>query len=197
MKWRYFAPDNDDAKNPMRKLSQAERDDIRTAMITIVTSEASVRCLACVCSASAAYQMASTYTQEDLYHGAYKPVTERFQYYLQDLSKAVGAKQYGIIVADHRGRQDDARLRGHHQKLLYATGDFISKYDLLVEGLFLEPSNLSVGIQFADLVAGSIWRKFERNDTRWYDLVEPAIRRGPAGTVDGYGLVIFPKYNWR
>jgi hypothetical protein len=136
-------------------------------------------------------------TQEDLYHGTYKPVTERFQYYLQDMSRIVGSAQYGIVVADHRGQQDDKRLRGHHQKLLHSSGEFTSTYKNLIEGLFLEPSNLSVGIQLADLVAGSVWRKFEREDSTWYDLLAPSIRRGLNGSVDGYGIVRFPKKNWR
>lgn len=126
IKWRYFSPDNDDAKNPMRKMDHEIRNTIRRDLIRIITSQSSVRTLACVCSAPAAYEMASINTQDDLYHGTYKPVTERFQYYLQDLTKAVGAPQLGIIVADHRGNQDDRRLRSHHQKLLHSTGEFIS-----------------------------------------------------------------------
>jgi hypothetical protein len=63
--------------------------------------------------------------------------------------------------------------------------------------LFLEPSNQSVGIQLADLVAGAVWRKFERNDTAWYDLIEPSIRRSAGGSVDGHGIVKFPKKTWR
>ncbi|MHB1220303.1 MAG: DUF3800 domain-containing protein [Alphaproteobacteria bacterium] len=106
---------------------------------------------------AAAYEMDSINTQEDLYHGTYKPITERFQYYLQDESRLVGTKQFGIVVADHRGNQDDKRLRGHHQKLLHSTGGFTSEYKNLIEGLFLEPSNLSMGVQLADLVAGAVW----------------------------------------
>ena len=178
-------------------MDQETRNTIRKEMIRIVTSESSLTTLACVCSAAAAYEMASINTQEDLYHGTFKPVTERFQYYLQDLSRTVGANQLGIIIADHRGQQDDKRLRGHHQKLLHSTGEFISRYDNLVEGLFLEPSNLSVGIQLADIIAGSIWRNFERQDSTWYDLIEPSIRRNTTGSVEGHGIVKFPKTTWR
>jgi hypothetical protein len=149
--------------------------------------------MACVCSAEAAYAMRSINTQDDLYHASYKPITERFQYHLQDLSKSIGRKEYGIVVGDHRGQQDDKRLRGHHQKLLHSTGEFISKYDHLIEGLFLEPSHLSVGIQLADLVAGAVWRKYERQDDRWFRLLESTLRRGPNGETEGYGIVKMPK----
>lgn len=197
IKWRYFSPHNGDSKNPMRNLSHAIRNDIRKNLIKIITSEPSVKTLACICSVAAAYEMDSINTQEDLYHGTYKPITERFQYYLQDETRLAGTKQFGIVVADHRGNQDDKRLRGHHQKLLHSTGGFTSEYKNLIEGLFLEPSNLSVGIQLADLVAGAVWRKFERGDTAWYDLLLPSIRCNRAGSVDGHGIVKFPRMNWR
>lgn len=121
--------------------------------------------------------MQSVNTQEDIYSLAYKGVTERFQYYLQDLSKASARKEYGIIVYDHRGPADDKALRGEHQKLTYSTGQFISKYENLVETLFLAPSHISIGVQLADMVAGAIWRKYERDDEEWFNHVEPTLRR--------------------
>lgn len=56
---------------------------------------------------------------------------------------------------------------------------------------------MSVGLQLADMVAGSIWRKFERSDDRYYKLIESAVRRGPAGNADGYGIVKVPKVGWK
>jgi Protein of unknown function (DUF3800) len=135
-------------------------------------------------------------SQDDLYHGTYKPMTERFQYYLQDVSKQNAQKKFGIIVADHRGQADDRRLRSHHQKLLYASSPTISTYRNLIEGLFLEPSNLSLGIQLADMVAGAVWHMHERGNDKWYQQILPAMRKGPDGKVDGYGLIKFPKKNW-
>jgi Protein of unknown function (DUF3800) len=197
IKWRYFAPGNDDLGNPMKGLDQVARNQIRTDMIKIITSESSIKTLGCICSAAAAYEIPSNRTPADLYHATYKPLTERFQYYLQDVSRSLGVKQFGIIVADHRGKQEDTRLRSHHQKLLYAKAEYISKYGNLIEGLFLQPSNLSVGIQFADLVAGAIWRKFERGDATWFDLLLPSIRKSTAGSIEGHGIVKYPKENWR
>jgi hypothetical protein len=115
---------------------------------------------------------------------------------LQDLSKANKKTEYGIVVTDHRGAEDDRRFRLHHQKLLYSSGKSISNYRNLIEGLFVHPSNMSVGIQLADLVAGAVWRRFERNDGRWYQMAEPSFRRSSKGVVDGYGLVRFPKEGW-
>jgi hypothetical protein len=189
IKWRHFAPDNDDLKNPMRKLPQGERDEISRPRHRITS-------IAAVCSAAAAYEIGSVDTQEDIYHLTYKVLTERFQYYLQDRSTRSNA-EFGIVVCDHRGAQDDKRLRAHHQMLMYASSSYMSSYKNLVESLFLQPSHQSIGIQLADLVAGAVWRKFERQDDRFYDLVEPTLRRSRTGQVMGYGLAKVPKAGWQ
>lgn len=193
LKWRYFSPDNHDERNPVKNLDREKKDEIRTGIYNIIASDSSIKTIACVCSVEAAYKMHSVNEQSDVYNLTYKGITERFQYYLQDLRKTVGRQEYGIIVGDHRGKDDDKNLRGHHQKLLHATADFISRYNNLIEGLFLEPSHLSIGIQLADIVAGAVWRKFERNDDRWYRLLEPTLRRSPTGEVSGYGIIKMPK----
>jgi hypothetical protein len=82
LKWRYFAPGNDDDANPMRKLSQPERDSVREEIYHIITNHRSVRFIVCVASVEAAFALPSIQAREDLYLGTYKPVSERFQYYL-------------------------------------------------------------------------------------------------------------------
>jgi len=87
LKWRYFAPGNDDERNPMWKLGQEERNSIREEVYRIICDHKSVRTLACVASVKAAFELPSVRTRDELYLGTYKPVSERFQYYLQDLSR--------------------------------------------------------------------------------------------------------------
>jgi hypothetical protein len=82
LKWRFFAPHNDDATNPMFGWTQAKKNDFRTEVFGIITSDKSVRIVAGVCEATAAYKMISVNEQEDIYFGTYKVVTERFQYLL-------------------------------------------------------------------------------------------------------------------
>jgi len=192
IKWRYFAPNNTEPLNPMRALPQAERDAIREDIYKLMASETAVRTLACVSSRQAAYAMASINTQDDVYHATFKPVTERFQYHLQDVSKITGRKEFGIVVGDHRGASDDKRLRAHHEKLLHSSSGNTSKYANLIEGLFIHPSNLSIGIQLADMVAGAVWRKYERNDDKYYQLLKPSLRKSAAGKELGFGVVHFP-----
>ena len=197
LKGRYFAPGNDGAKNPLRRTDQSKRDEVRSDVHRATRAEASVRSMACVCSAAAAYAMQPINTRDGLYQATYEPITERFQRHLQDLSRRLGREEHGTVVSDHRGRKGDKRPRGHHQKLLRSTGEFASKCDDPIEGLSLEPSHLGVGIRLADLIAGAAWRKHERQDSRWYDLPEPSLRRGPRGEVEGYGSVKMPKSGWR
>lgn len=197
LKWRYFAPSNTDALNPMRALDQAARNLIRDDVYKLINSAGSITTLACVVSHAAAYEMPSVNCQDDIYHLGYKGLTERFQYHLQGVSTSAGRKEYGIIVADHRGTNDDRMLRQVHQKLLHAKSPTISTYKNLIEGLFLEPSHMSVGIQLADLVAGAVWRKFERDDDTWFNALEPTLRRDSKGCVDGWGIVKAPTKSWR
>ena len=52
---------------------------------------------------------------------------------------------------------------------------------------------MSVGIQLADMVAGAVWRFYEKNDNRWLDLIKPAFRTDKQGIIDGFGVARFPK----
>lgn len=63
----------------------------------------------------------------------------------------------------------------------------------MIEGLFIAPSHLSVGIQFADMVAGAVLRAFRAQDKRFAAQTKPAFRTSPKGKIDGDGLVKFPK----
>ena len=197
LKWRYFAVANDDDANPMRRLNQEQRNEIRAEIYEIICSVKSIKAMACVACIEAAFKMPSCTCSDELYHYTYKPLSERFQYYLQDLTRTVGRTETGIIIADHRGTKADNRFRIAHERLLRRRGDYCSAYPNLIESLFFQPSDLSLGVQLADMIAGAVWRKFEKDDDFFYRQIEPAIRKGPRGTVDGYGIIKFPKSTWR
>ena len=198
VKWRYFAPKNDDSRNPMREWSPSQRNDFREAFFRILRAEDSVRIIAGVCDSNIAYSQLSTVnSQEDIYFHTYKVVTERFQYFLQDVSKLRNQRASGIIVADHRNDPQDHRMREQHERLVRETRQYTTNYKHFVESIFLAPSHMSVGIQFADMVAGAIWRFHEYDDGRWIDHIRGSFRTNPNGAViDGYGLARFPKQGW-
>lgn len=197
VKWRYFAPKNDDADNPMRDWDQERRNDFREKVFSIVTGTRSCKIIACISESPTAYCLGNVNTQDDLYFRTYKPVTERFQYLLQDITRTSGRDSYGMIVADHRGRGDDDRMRHQHERLIRETGQYSSNYENFVEGLFFAPSHLSVGIQLVDMVAGAIWRAQTHSDLTWFDRLKPSFRASATGKIDGFGLARFPKGNWQ
>lgn len=196
IKWRFFAPGNKDSVNSLAHLNTADRNKVRSKIFNILTARKSIKIIAVVTSVEAAYDLPAVNTADELYQFSYKPMTERFQYFLQDMERDTGQSVNGIIVCDHRGPKDDKRLQALHQRLLHKDGVYSSSYKNLIEGLFIAPSHWSVGIQLADLVAGAIYRKFERDDDRFFDQIKDTFRTGPGGVLDGYGLVRVPKAGW-
>ena len=192
VKWRFFAPNNTDDDNPMRDWDQPRRNTFRDQVFRIISDQRSIKLLACVCSCADAYKIPSINTQDDLYFRTYKPITERFQYFLQDISREVGSKISGLIVADHRGSHDDSKMRLQHERLVREVNKYTSTYTHFVEGLFFAPSHMSVGVQLADMVAGATWRKYERDDSAFFNQIRKSFRCKPNGDINGYGLVRFP-----
>lgn len=196
LKWRFFAPNNFDATNPMATWDQDKRNAFREDAFRIITGDRSMKIVAGVCDAPLAYQLPDVADQADIYFGTYKVVTERFQYYLQDIGRSSGTTFHGLVVADHRGRDDDKTFRLQHQRLIYQNGPNTTTYKNLVEGLFLAPSHMSVGLQLVDLVAGAIWRRFDAGDRRWFDILKANFRTDRDGKLDGYGIVRYPRRGW-
>jgi Protein of unknown function (DUF3800) len=197
VKWRFFAPKNDDDENPMKGWEQAKRNIFREHVFSIITETKSCKIIACVSEAPTAYELGNVNSQNDLYFRTYKPITERFQYLLQGITTESGRDSYGLIVADHRGRGDDDLMRKQHERLVREEGKYTSTYNNLIEGLFFSPSHMSVGIQLVDMVAGAIWRAQSQNDRTWFDKIRPSIRSSSAGIIDGYGIIRFPKAGWK
>ena len=199
IKWRYFSPKNDDSTNPMLHLTLEERATLRTDIFGLIASNPKIKLICIITSVKAAFDLPSIKDDIDLYEFTYKPASERFQYYLQDLSKVTHKKELGIIICDQRNNLYDKRLVNMHQKLLTVDqADRYSYYPNLVEGLFMAPSHFSVGIQLADLVAGAVYRYYEKNDKTFVSLIKSSFRTSPDGKkVVGYGIIKHPKTSWR
>lgn len=196
VKWRYFAPKNKDASNPMLGWQPDRKEEFRRAVFKIVTETKSLRIIAGVCDAPLAYGLGNVNHQEDIYFGTYKVVTERFQYLLQDISRDSGRETSGIIVADQRNGYQDQKMREQHERLVREVSRYTSTYTCFIESIFFSPSHMSVGIQLADMVAGAIWRYHEHDDSTWLDLIKTAFRTNRHGTIDGFGVARFPKRGW-
>lgn len=127
-------------------------------------------------------------TAERTYGTALMFVSERFHHLLD------AEDELGLVVADSRHREDDASLRRYFGALK-ETGTPYMKLDRIVEGLFLGPSHVSVGLQCADLIV-SITAAAERGSglARGYlKKLLPRFATHPAtGELDGVGIKRFP-----
>jgi len=197
VKWRYFGPQNSDAENSVAHLDQDARNSFRRQMYEILTKRNSIKIMYSVCSVAAAYEKPWVNTQDDLYFETYKPLSERFQYFLQDISREIGAVQLGIVVADHQGRKQDDSLRHEHHRMVREDIMFTSDFKNYVETIFLTPSHQSVGIQFADMVAGAINRRYMSEDRTFYDMIQGSLRRSVDGRLIGFGEIRVPRQGWR
>ena len=190
LKGRYFSPENTDKDNPMRTLNAAARKALSLDFAQLIASSP-ITIIASVTDVEVAFAYGSVADQQDLYHFAYKPITERFQYFLQDEDSR------GIIVSDHRGRDSDKMLRAHHETLIEKRNSSRSSYDRLIEGLFLQDSCHSVGVQIADYVAGAIHRAYSTHNHEHAGIIRPRIRKSASGEIRGYGIVQHPKNGFR
>ena len=128
-------------------------------------------------------------TPERTYGTALMFVTERFHHLLE------AEDDLGLIVADSRHREDDNSLRRFFGALTESGTPYV-QLDRIVEGLFLGPSHLSVGLQCADLIV-SITAAAERGggQARGYlKTLLPRFAVHPAtGELEGVGLKRFPE----
>ena len=128
-------------------------------------------------------------TDEDVDATGLMFLAERFQMLLEQEDVV------GIIVVDSRFREDDARLRRFFADLTH-DGSPYSKLDRIAEGLFLGPSQHSIGLQCADLVC-AIAAAAERGggQARGYlKVLLPRFATHPAtGALDDVGIKRFPE----
>jgi Protein of unknown function (DUF3800) len=194
LKWKHFGAGNKNTS--ISHLNQDERKVLRHDIFQILTSRKAVKVICCVTCLEAAFARPTIVTADDVYHLTYKGVTERFQYFLQDAARITGQPQYGIVVSDHRTAPDDKNLRTRHHELLEGDELFTSNYANVIETIFFSPSEASVGLQLADMVAGAVHRSFHNGEHRFAEMLKPIFRASPRGTILGYGLVKMPKVDF-
>jgi len=188
IKWRYFHTEKGKTTS-LSSLDEKQKEQFRTDIYSIITRYKSIKIISVVANVGLCYQRTHIQSVDDLYWYAYKRLTERFQYYLQDLTKEAGGKMNGIVICDHRERRQDKRLQDMHYKMMHGQEEYTSNFSNILEGVFIVPSHFSTGIQLADMVAGSIYRWYAKNDDRFYRQIAERIRTSPSGKTDGFGIV--------
>ncbi len=128
-------------------------------------------------------------TPEDVYATGLMFLAERFHHLLD------AEDDLGLIVVDSRFREDDQRLRRFFADLT-KDGTPYMQLPRIVEGLFLGPSQYSIGLQCADLIV-AMTANAERGPGQGRGYLRKLLPRfavHPAtGEVEGVGLKRFPE----
>ena len=198
IKWRFFGQRHgrEDKDNSLSHLSTVLRDELRRELLKTIARYKSIKILVSVVHLPTVYTLAEIQSPDAVYSRLYQSLTERFQSYLEGLSKNLGSKVNGIIVCDNRNPVHDRDLRNLHIRLVNSQGTRSLKFNNLIENLFLSPSHHSIGIQFADLISGSMFRYFEHQDDRFFKLIEGNFLVDKSGKVEGCGLMKIPS-EWK
>ena len=188
IKWRYFYQTKD-KQTPISHLDEQQKEQLRTDIYVIISKYKSIKIISVIADVGLCYKRPHINSDDDLYWFAYKRLIERFQYYLQDLTREAGTKMNGITICDHRERRQDARLQNMHYRMMHGQEEHTSSFANILEGLFIVPSHFSTGIQLADMVAGGIYRWFAKEDDRFFNQIKNSVRARSDGNIDGYGVV--------
>ncbi len=128
-------------------------------------------------------------SREDVYGTAIMFLAERFEHLLEREG------EMGLIVVDSRFREDDRRLRRFFNEL-QREGTPYMRLGRIVEGLFLGPSQWSIGLQCADLVvaATAAAERGVAQGSGYLERLLPRFARHPAtGELEGVGVKRFPE----
>ncbi len=188
IKWRYFFA-SPQKQTPLSHLDKTVKEQFRTDLYTIISRYKSIKIISTIADVAQCYSRSHINSDDDLYWFAYKRLIERFQYYLQDLSREAGGKMNGIAICDHRERRQDRRLQNMHYRMMLGQESHTSKFSNILEGVFIVPSHFSTGIQLADMVAGGVYRWFSKGDDRYFRQIRDRVRTSPKGKIEGYGIV--------
>jgi Protein of unknown function (DUF3800) len=114
---------------------------------------------------------------------------ERLQRWLGEKNQQ--HKQTHVIV-ECRGRSEDRQLELEFRRIAAGRNAVGPMPNLDVR--FMDKKHNAPGLQIADLAAHPIGRHVINpvQENRAFDIIEPKLRRGPNGQVQGYGLKIFP-----
>jgi hypothetical protein len=117
-----------------------------------------------------------------------------FRTLLERIQKASEDKNEDFLLICDEEQQHNKIMREvlHEQKSLYLN------FTRIQETILFAPSVLSPGIQFADLIVGSVTRMLNHQDMGYFEVIVPLLRRAPWNNANwqGYGLALFPSQAW-
>jgi hypothetical protein len=123
------------------------------------------------------------------YHFAMRLGLERVEKYLR---KRSAAQRRTHFIFEARGKREDNELELEFRRVCDGMNYTAKKFNF--EIVFPGKQINSTGLQLADLTARPIGRFVMNPDqaNRAYAIIEKKLDRAPSGSVDGYGLKIYP-----
>ncbi len=123
---------------------------------------------------------------------AYEMLLERIQHYMRNEHNKHGA----LIIMDDAGPKTNRGITLMHARLL-SIGNYNMDFNNIIEYPFFVPSELSNGVQLADLVAYTIYHTFRYNKPDYPHLnkILPLIVRHAGDPNSLAGLKIWPTNN--
>lgn len=127
------------------------------------------------------------------------PEEYMLQMHMQDMMQRVEmqvqseANNLCVLFFDSKGKKLDKKLKEAYH-LIYQQGDFIQKYNHIVDSLFVDFSHHNIGIQLADYCAGifnAALRSHKNSVGIFKNLLWQKVRRFK-GNVFGYGICEIP-----
>lgn len=106
----------------------------------------------------------------------------------------------GVFFIDPISKEKNTFLKNAYFEL-YQKGDFIKKYSHIKDGLNIEYSHQSVGIQLTDYLAGTFGsfiksfesKNYEKGVNMFLNNIYPFIRKNNKNDIWGYGIIEVPK----
>lgn len=128
-------------------------------------------------------------THEILHKKAYEFILERIQHYMREYH----SKHQALIVMDDTSKQLNQAVALKHA-YFQRSGNQNVRFDHIVEYPFFTRSELSNGVQLADLLAYNVYRAFKEEDLGYpyFSMLLPRFyRRKDGGVLDG--LKVWPE----
>ena len=131
-------------------------------------------------------------TQQQMHEWAHKLLLERIQHFMGNNH----LKHNALIIMDDMGAKLNRSITLMHARLLRA-GNEVMKFRNIIEYPFFVSSELSNGVQLADLVAYTIYHTFryEKPDYEFMRRIRPYISRLAENQAILAGLKIWPPSN--
>jgi len=116
------------------------------------------------------------------------PIEHAFRVLLERIEMSSAKfKQNTLIFCD-----EEQSVKGQLRKIHSENASTYIRFESIVETISFVPSNLSCGVQFADLIAGATSRMLNHQDQKYFEKLIPYIRKNAEGKWRTFGLALFP-----